>query len=38
MLQLTLDTSTVIHGAQAQLYGPQIDELVELARNGQVSL
>src|SRR5215217_584049 len=38
MLRLTLDTSSVIHGAQAQPYGPQIDELVELARNGQVGL
>jgi hypothetical protein len=38
MLRLTLDTSSVIHGAQAQLYGPQIHELVELARNGQVGL
>jgi hypothetical protein len=28
----------VIHGAQAQRYGPQIDELVELARTGQVGL
>jgi hypothetical protein len=38
MLRLTLDTSSVIHGAQAQLYGPQIDELVEFARSGQVGL
>jgi hypothetical protein len=38
MLRLTLDTSSVIHGAQAQRYGPQIDELVELAGNGQVGL
>jgi hypothetical protein len=38
MLRLTLDTSSVIHGAQAQEYGPQIDELVDLARQGQVGL
>jgi hypothetical protein len=38
MLRLTLDTSSVINGAQAQPYGPQIDELVDLARNGQVGL
>ena len=38
MLRLTLDTSSVIHGAQAQKYGPQIDELVDLARQGQVGL
>jgi hypothetical protein len=38
MLRLTLDTSSVIHGAQGQLYGSQIDELVELARDGQVGL
>lgn len=38
MLRLTLDTNCVIHGAQAQQYGPQIDELVQLARNGQVGL
>ena len=31
-------TSSVIHGAQAQQYGPQIDELVELARKGQIGL
>jgi hypothetical protein len=30
VLQLTLDTSSVIHGTQAQPYGPQIDELVQL--------
>jgi hypothetical protein len=38
MLQLTLDTSAVIDGAQGQRYAPQIDELVELARRGQVDL
>jgi hypothetical protein len=38
MLRLTLDTNCVIHGAQAQEYGPQIDELVELAGGGQVGL
>jgi hypothetical protein len=37
-LRLTLDTSSVIHGAQAQAYGPQVDELVELGRQGQVGL
>jgi hypothetical protein len=38
MLRLTLDTSSVIHAAQAQPYGPQIDELVDLARQGRVGL
>ncbi len=38
MLRLTLDTSSVIHGAQAQPYGPQIDELVQLAHSSQVGL
>jgi hypothetical protein len=38
MLRFTLDTSSVIHAAQAQRYGPQIDELVDLARDGQVGL
>jgi hypothetical protein len=38
MLRLTLDTSSVIHGAQGQHYAAQIDELVKLARNGQVGL
>jgi hypothetical protein len=38
MLKLTLDTSTVIHAAQAQPYGPEVDELVELARQGRVGL
>jgi hypothetical protein len=38
VLRLTLDTSSVIHGAQAQPYGPQIDELVDLARRGQIGL
>jgi hypothetical protein len=28
----------VIHAAQAQRYGPQVDELVELARQGRVGL
>ena len=30
--------SSVIHGAQAQQYGPQVDELVDLARQGRVGL
>lgn len=38
MLKLTLDTSSVIHAAQAQPYGPQVDELVELAHAGRVGL
>jgi hypothetical protein len=38
MLRLTLDTSSVIHGAQAQEYGPQIDELAEHGRQGRVGL
>jgi hypothetical protein len=38
VLRLTLDTSSVIHGAQGQRYGPQIDELVELAHDGRVGL
>jgi hypothetical protein len=38
MLRLTLDTNCVIHGAQAQPYGPQIDELVDLAQSGRVVL
>ena len=38
MLRLTLDTSGVIHAAQAQRYGPQVDELVELAHQGRVGL
>ena len=38
MLRLTLDTCSVIDGAQAQGYGPQVDELVDLARDGRVSL
>jgi hypothetical protein len=38
MLRLTLDTSSVIHGAQEQEYGAQIDELVDLARGGRVGL
>ncbi len=38
MLRLTVDTSGVIHGAQAQQYGLQIDDLVDLARRGQIGL
>ena len=38
MLRLTLDTSSVIHAAQAQPYGPQIDELAEHRRQGRVRL
>jgi hypothetical protein len=38
MLRLTLDTSSVIHAAQVQQYGPQIDELVDLAHQGRVGL
>jgi hypothetical protein len=38
MRRLTLDTSSVIHGAQAQLYDAQIDQLVELARSGRIGL
>ena len=38
MLQLTLDTSSVIHGAQAQPHSAQIDELVKLARQGRIGL
>jgi hypothetical protein len=38
MLRPTLDTSSVIHGAQAQPYGPAVDELVELARQSRVGL
>lgn len=38
MLRLTLDTNCIIHGAQAQPYGPQIDELVDLAQSGRVVL
>jgi hypothetical protein len=38
MLRLTLDTSSVIHGAQAQPYGPAVDELVQLARQSRVGL
>jgi hypothetical protein len=38
MLRLTLDTSCVIHGAEAQPHGAQIDELVELAGDGRVGL
>ncbi len=38
MLRRTLDTSSVIHGAQAQPYRPQLDELVDLARQGRDGL
>jgi hypothetical protein len=38
MLRLTLDTSTIIHGAQGQQYGAQVDDLVELGQRGQVEL
>jgi len=38
MLRLTLDTNCVIHAAQAQAYGPQVDELAELGRGGRVGL
>jgi hypothetical protein len=38
MLRLTLDTTSVIDAAQAQLRGPQVVELVDLARQGRVGL
>lgn len=38
MLRLTLDTNCVIHAAQAQSYGPDVDRLVDFARAGTVSL
>jgi hypothetical protein len=38
MLKLTLDTSSVIHAAQGQWYGPQVDELAELACRGRVGI
>ena len=38
MLRLTLDTCSVIDGAQAQAYGPQMAELRGLARDGRVGL
>jgi hypothetical protein len=38
MLRLTLETSSVIHAAQAQPYGPQIVELRALAHHGRVGL
>jgi hypothetical protein len=38
MLRLTLDTCSVIDGAQAQPYGPQMAELWGLARDGRVRL
>ena len=38
VLRLTLDTSCIIHAAQGQHYQFQIDELVNLAREGRVGL
>jgi hypothetical protein len=38
MLRLTLDTSAVIHAAQGQRYGPQIDELAELGGQGRIGI
>jgi hypothetical protein len=38
VLRLTLDTNCVIHAAQAQPYGPQVDEVVDLARDSRVGL
>ena len=38
MLRLTLDTNSIIDAAQAQPRGPQVDELVNLARQGRVGL
>ena len=39
MLRLTLDTNCcVIHSAQAQRFGPDVDRLVEMARTGTVGL
>jgi uncharacterized membrane-anchored protein len=38
MLRLTLDTNCIIHAAQAQHYGPQVDELAEHGRVGRVGL
>jgi hypothetical protein len=38
MLRLTLDTSAVIHGAQAQRYAPEVDQLVDLGQQGRVGL
>jgi hypothetical protein len=37
-MRLTLDTSCVIDAAQAQPRGPQVDELVDLARHRRVGL
>jgi hypothetical protein len=37
-LRFTLDTSSIIHVAQDQLYRPEIDELVILGRSGAVRL
>jgi hypothetical protein len=38
MLRLTLDTSAIIHAAQGQWYGLQIDELADLAGHGRVGI
>jgi hypothetical protein len=38
IMRFTLDTTCVIHAVQAQQYGPQIDELVDLARSNRVGL
>lgn len=38
MLRLTLDTNAVIDAAQGQRYGPQIDELAELAGQGRIGV
>jgi hypothetical protein len=38
MLRLTIDTTCVIDAAQAQPRGPQVVELVDLARQGRVGL
>jgi hypothetical protein len=38
MIRFTLDTTCVIHAAQGQRYGSQIDELVELARSNRLGL
>jgi hypothetical protein len=38
MLNLTLDTSSIIHATQGQRYAPEIDELVDLGRQGRVGL
>ena len=38
MLRLTLDTNCVIHAAQAQPCGLQVNELVDLARDSRIGL